>query len=62
MRIKKGLWYLCDRTFNHWRKGYYYYAPDNGLLNGHDNRRHEISDYLAKKYFTKEDEIRVAEP
>ena len=62
MKIHAGLWYLCRRTLRHWSKDYWYYSPADGRLKGDDNQPHEISDYIATRYFGDGMEMQIAEP
>lgn len=61
MKIKKGLWFKCLKSFGFYTKDYLYYCPEDRLLNGNDNKAHLIYGFHEKN-FSDGEVIKIATP
>ena len=50
MKIRKGLWYLCNRSHDYFVEGYWHYSPMDGFLNGSDNQPHHVPRAIQKHF------------
>ena len=58
MKIRKGLWYLCRKDHERWSKGYWYYSPCDGYLNGNDDNPHRVKGFV-RLLFSGGEEIKI---
>lgn len=49
-KIIHGVWYLCNHSHGYYSKGFWYYCPMDGYLNGNDNNPHRIYAF-HRRYF-----------
>lgn len=61
MKIRKGFWYLCSHGHNWFLNGYWYYSPEDGFLNGGDNKPNTRCGF-HRKYFSDCEEFRFVSP
>lgn len=60
-KFKKGLWYQCNHSLSYWRKGYYYYCPQDNLLKGYDDKPHRVAGFHYK-HFSDGEVIKIKAP